>query len=101
MLDGEVVIWRAGRLDFGALQDRVRSGPVRARGLALELPAAYVVFDLLAVDGTDLRGQPYTERRRVLEELLGADAPEAEDAPVGEPAANGAAVDGRVPAGSV
>jgi hypothetical protein len=44
------VIWRAGRLDFGALQDRLRSGPARARQLALELPAAYVVFDLLALN---------------------------------------------------
>jgi Peptidase M50B-like len=31
VLDGELVIWRAGRLDFGALQDRLRSGPARAR----------------------------------------------------------------------
>jgi ATP-dependent DNA ligase len=70
VLDGEVVIWRAGRLDFGALQDRVRSGPSRARGLALELPATYVVFDLLALDGTDLREQPYRHRRHQLEQLL-------------------------------
>jgi ATP-dependent DNA ligase len=75
VLDGEVVVWRAGRLDFGALQDRVRSGPARARSLALELPAAYVVFDLLAVDHTDLRDQPYHHRRRVLEELLGRHLP--------------------------
>lgn len=75
VLDGELVIWRAGRLDFGALQDRVRSGPARARSLALELPAAYVVFDLLAVDHTDLRDQPYHHRRRMLEELLGRRLP--------------------------
>ena len=70
VLDGELVIWRTGRLDFGALQDRLRSGPARARQLALELPAAYVVFDLLAVDGADLRDQPYRHRRRALKELL-------------------------------
>jgi ATP-dependent DNA ligase len=70
VLDGEVVIWRAGRLDFGALQDRVRSGPTRARSLAVELPAAYVVFDLLALDRTDLRDQPYQQRRSRLETLL-------------------------------
>jgi ATP-dependent DNA ligase len=75
VLDGEVVIWRAGRLDFGALQDRLRSGPARARNLALELPAAYVVFDLLAVDHTDLRDQPYRHRRQALEELLGRRLP--------------------------
>jgi ATP-dependent DNA ligase len=75
VLDGELVVWGAGRLDFGALQDRVRSGPARARALALELPAAYVVFDLLAVDRTDLRDQPYHHRRHVLEELLGRRLP--------------------------
>src|SRR3954447_2697926 len=75
VLDGELVVWRAGRLDFAALQDRLRSGPARARNLALQLPAAYVVFDLLAVDHTDLRDQPYTDRRRVLQELLGQRLP--------------------------
>jgi ATP-dependent DNA ligase len=75
VLDGELVVWGAGRLDFGALQDRVRSGPARARSLALELPAAYVVFDLLAVDHTDLRDEPYHRRRRALEELLGRRLP--------------------------
>jgi ATP-dependent DNA ligase len=75
VLDGELVIWRAGRLDFGALQDRLRSGPARARGLAIEAPAAYVVFDLLAYQGTDLRDQPYRQRRRALGELLGGRLP--------------------------
>jgi hypothetical protein len=54
VLDGELVIWRAGRLAL-ALQDpaplRTRPGP-----RPVELPAAHVVFDLLAVDRTDLSG---------------------------------------------
>src|SRR4051794_18860697 len=32
VLDGELVIWRAGRLDFAALQDRLRSGPTPGVG---------------------------------------------------------------------
>ena len=28
-INGEVVIWQAGRFDFAALQDRLRSGPTR------------------------------------------------------------------------
>ena len=59
VLDGEIVVWRAGRLDFAALQDRLRSGPARVRDLATAAPAAYVVFDLLASDGEDLRDRPY------------------------------------------
>src|SRR4051812_12660814 len=42
VLDGEIVVWRAGRLDFAALQDRLRSGPARVRDLAAAAPAAYV-----------------------------------------------------------
>jgi ATP-dependent DNA ligase len=54
-LNGELVVWRSGRFDFAALQDRLRSGPARVRDLAAAAPAAYVVFDLLAHHGTDLR----------------------------------------------
>src|SRR3954464_8026980 len=59
VLDGELVVWRAGRFDFAALQDRLRSGRTRVRGLVTAAPAAYIVFDLLARNGKDLRGQPY------------------------------------------
>ena len=70
-----MVIWQAGRFDFAALQDRLRAGPRRAHSLAAVIPAAYVVFDLLAVGRTDLRGRPYTERRAALETLLGRGLP--------------------------
>src|SRR3954463_10863548 len=42
VLDGELVVWRAGRLDFDALQDRLRSGQARMKGLVTAAPAAYV-----------------------------------------------------------
>src|SRR5919107_1352084 len=70
VLDGEIVVWQAGRLDFAALQDRLRSGPARVRDLATAAPAAYVVFDLLAQQGIDLRDRSYTARRAALEALL-------------------------------
>jgi ATP-dependent DNA ligase len=75
VLDGEVVIWRAGRLDFAALQDRLRSGPNRVRDLVTTAPAAYVVFDLLAQHGNDLRDRPYATRRRKLDKLLARGVP--------------------------
>src|SRR3954447_5997373 len=84
VLDGELVIWNAGRFDFAALQDRLRSGPRRAptppaprraHPLAAATPAAYVVFDLLAHGRTDLREQPYQHRRDALEALLGRGLP--------------------------
>ncbi|MFF3558425.1 ATP-dependent DNA ligase [Streptomyces sp. NPDC002574] len=67
VVDGEVVIWRDGRLDFGALQRRAL-GSTRRRLSAP--PANYAAFDLLAVGGTDLRGRPYDERRAALTALL-------------------------------
>jgi ATP-dependent DNA ligase len=75
VLDGELVIWRQGRLDFAALQDRLRSGPARARTQAIEAPAAYVVFDLLARDGKVLLDRPYTTRRRKLEKFAARGLP--------------------------
>lgn len=68
VLDGEVVIWRDGRLDFSAVQQRSATSPRKARLLAGELPANYVIFDLLESDD-DLRGQGYLKRRRRLEQL--------------------------------
>ena len=38
-------------------------------------PAAYIVFDLLAPHGKDLRDRPYAKRRRKLEKLLGPRMP--------------------------
>ena len=46
----------AGRFDFAALQDGLRSGPARpgSGDLAASAPATFVVFDLLTRYGTDL-----------------------------------------------
>jgi ATP-dependent DNA ligase len=76
VLDGEIVVWRAGRFDVAALQDRLCSGPARVRDLATAAPAAYVVFDLLAHKGADLRDRPYRKRRRKLEKLLARGLPD-------------------------
>ncbi len=70
VLDGELVVWRDGRLDFAALQRRIHPAASHAarRG---QLPAAtFVVFDVLAVEGVDLRGEPYRKRRKLLRQLL-------------------------------
>ncbi len=69
VLDGELVIWSGGRLDFEALQRRMTRGPRAAEAVARELPASLVLFDLLAVDGQDVRGGPFDGRRAMLEEL--------------------------------
>jgi ATP-dependent DNA ligase len=76
VLDGELVVWRAGRFDFGALQDRLRSGSRRTRDLVTAAPAAFIVFDLLAHHGRDQRDRPYWKRRRKVEKLLAHGLPD-------------------------
>ncbi|RBY97759.1 hypothetical protein DQ237_02255 [Blastococcus sp. TF02-8] len=73
VVDGEIVMMDAlGRPDFGALQNRMhRTGPEVPR-MAAAAPVTYLVFDLLALDGRDLRNRPYGERRELLDELAPA-----------------------------
>jgi ATP-dependent DNA ligase len=43
------------------------------RKLAEETPASFVAFDLLALDDRDLTGEPFAERRQILESVLSGD----------------------------
>jgi ATP-dependent DNA ligase len=70
VLDGEVVIAGARGLDFDALLNRIHPAASRVQKLALETPASFVAFDLLAVGDEDLRGRPFFERRARLETVL-------------------------------
>ena len=70
-LDGEIVIAREGRLDFDAMQTRLHPAESRVRKLSAEIPAEYVVFDVLLWDGEELWRLPLGERRAALERLVG------------------------------
>ncbi len=64
LLDGEIAVADTqGHTDFGALQDALSGGKGRM---------AYYLFDLLELDGDDLRQRPLTERKAALKKLLGA-----------------------------
>ncbi|HVL69508.1 MAG TPA: ATP-dependent DNA ligase [Vicinamibacterales bacterium] len=71
VVDGEIVIATPRGLDFDALQLRLHPAASRVAKLAAETPSSFVAFDLLALDGRDLRGEPQAERRRRLEKALG------------------------------
>ena len=63
VLDGEVVITdESGKTDFQALQNYVKN----PQGQSL----TYIVFDLLALDGVDLRGHRLIDRKEILETLM-------------------------------
>jgi len=69
IVDGELVVFTGELLDFGAVLGRLRAGQWRVEGLSAKHPATVLVFDVLRLDGADLRAQPYSERRGVLESL--------------------------------
>jgi len=77
VIDGELVVLAEsgdGSLDFERLQHRIHPAESRIGMLAETTPASFVAFDLLALGDRDLRGEPFTERRRLLEGVLGGAA---------------------------
>lgn len=68
ILDGEMAITdAAGKTDFQALQSYLKNPQAKS--------LTYIVFDLLALDGADLRGHRLIERKEILEALM-KDAPQ-------------------------
>lgn len=62
VLDGEVVVTdEKGRPDFQALQQHLKNPTLQPQ---------YIVFDLLAYDGEDLRDRPLIERKALLEKIM-------------------------------
>jgi bifunctional non-homologous end joining protein LigD len=71
VLDGEIVAFDAdGHPSFERLQQRMHlSSESQVRRRASSVPVAYVLFDLLHLDGETLMALPYSERRTRLEAL--------------------------------
>lgn len=73
VIDGELLVRGDAQggeaASFNALQQRLGRKTVSKKMLA-ESPAFVRVYDLLAVDGNDLRPLPWTERRRQLEAFV-------------------------------
>jgi ATP-dependent DNA ligase len=69
VLDGELVVWVDDRREFSELQQRLVSS-TEAGLLAHEKPATFVAFDLLCVEGRDVRAMPLRDRRAELAKIL-------------------------------
>ena len=76
VVDGEVLIWTGGDegsafnpAPFADLQKRIGRKTLSNKLLA-ELPAVLLAYDLLELDGVDLRALPQHERRALLETLV-------------------------------
>lgn len=68
VVDGELVVLREGTERFELLQRRMNVGDP-ARSLVAEVPVQWAVFDVLALDGYDVRALPLREREPLLHEL--------------------------------
>ena len=68
-LDGEIVIVRDGAVDFDAMQMRLHPAESRIRRLSAEIPASFVVFDVLVWKGEPVWQRPFEERRAELERV--------------------------------
>ncbi|MCB4805635.1 DNA ligase-1 [Methylobacterium brachiatum] len=69
-LDGELLILRERRVQsFNVLQQRLNRKAVTAK-LLEEFPAHVRAYDLLTLDGDDLRAEPFATRREKLEALV-------------------------------
>jgi bifunctional non-homologous end joining protein LigD len=72
LMDGELVILDdAGRPSFQRLQNRARIGRAPdIRHAAVETPGTIYLFDLMALEGYDLRPLPLVKRKAILRKLL-------------------------------
>jgi bifunctional non-homologous end joining protein LigD len=72
VLDGEIVVFDAeGKPDFHQLAHRAQMHRAsETQRAALAAPVTYVVFDLLAAGGYDLRGLTLLERKALLEQIV-------------------------------
>lgn len=72
VLDGELVVWKDGRVaPFNLLQQRIGRKVLTKKVLA-DAPVGFIAYDLLERDGVDLRDRPQYERRTLLEAALDA-----------------------------
>jgi DNA ligase 1 len=81
VLDGEVVVWKDGRVaPFSLLQQRIGRKTLTKKALA-DAPVGFIAYDLLELGGTDLREHPQADRRKLLEQLL-SDHPALQLSPI-------------------
>ena len=76
VLDGELVVMRAGKSSLSAIQERVQLQMThRIQRLSRSAPAVYVAFDLLYLEYRSLLQEPFIRRRTALETVIRKAAP--------------------------
>lgn len=75
VIDGELLAWRDGEpLPFTALQTRIARRKPSSKTIA-DTPVVVLAYDLLEIDGVDLRASTLQQRRERLRELIAEQNP--------------------------
>ncbi len=70
VLDGEILAWDGQKpMKFAELQKRI-GRKVLGKRILQDVPAVLVAFDLLEFDGRDVRSEPFSERRQLLDQIV-------------------------------
>ena len=70
VIDGEIVAWGRDILPFSELQRRLGRKKVTQKILK-EIPVKFLAFDCLEFEGIDFRHEPYSVRRKKLQDIIG------------------------------
>jgi len=71
IVDGEIVAMQAGRPSFERLQSRINLQNERdIERISKEIPATFIAFDLLYMDGKSLVNEPVERRKELLDDLV-------------------------------
>lgn len=71
ILDGEMVVLVNGKPDFsGILKRDLQVDEIKIQRAAKSLPATFIVFDLLALEGSDLTKEPLNKRLELLQKVI-------------------------------
>lgn len=71
ILDGEIVVLSEGKPDFSKLQQREHLlDPLRISIISRKMPATYMAFDILYLNGKSLIEKPLIERKALLGKII-------------------------------
>ena len=71
VLDGEIIAYRDGKpLSFNVLQTRIGRKRITQKVLT-DAPVSFIVYDIMEHSYEDIREKPISERRALLEEMIG------------------------------
>lgn len=72
-LDGEITVFVEGKPDFEGVMERYHAGEKKINFLSSQKPAIYIVWDVLWLHEKSTMNLPLSERKEILEAILGED----------------------------